>query len=140
ADWLHREAMYILNHWGEKEFGAAYDELDEERQAQLRARLQKHLRENTYNLQDGTLTISPLRAEAFRSNSAYYASLFTDDPEFASLREQYAIPANAIKDPERMEKMNAFFFWASWACVTTRPGVDFTYSNNWPPDELVGNK
>lgn len=39
-----------------------------------------------------------------------------------------------------MSKMNAFFFWTSWACVTERPGSDITYTNNWPPDDLVGNK
>jgi len=36
--------------------------------------------------------------------------------------------------------MNAFFFWASWACVTNRPGKDITYTNNWPGDKLVGNE
>jgi nitric oxide reductase subunit B len=39
-----------------------------------------------------------------------------------------------------MEKMNAFFFWASWATVTERPGKDITYTNNWPPEKLVGNE
>lgn len=39
-----------------------------------------------------------------------------------------------------MHKMNAFFFWASWACITNRPGKDVTYTNNWPPDEIAGNK
>jgi nitric oxide reductase subunit B len=38
-----------------------------------------------------------------------------------------------------MQKMNAFFFWAAWACVTERPGKDITYTSNWPGDDLVGN-
>lgn len=38
-----------------------------------------------------------------------------------------------------MEKMNAFFFWAAWACVTNRPDSDLTYTSNWPPDEVIGN-
>lgn len=36
--------------------------------------------------------------------------------------------------------MSGFFFWATWACVTERPGSDITYTHNWPPEELVGNK
>ena len=44
-------------------------------------------------------------------------SLFGDDPELDKLRDAYAIPANAIRDPERHAQLNAFFFWASWACV-----------------------
>lgn len=38
-----------------------------------------------------------------------------------------------------MQRMNAFFFWTAWACVTERPGKDITYTSNWPGDDLVGN-
>ena len=27
----------------------------------------------------------------------------------------------------------------AWACITDRPGSAITYTNNWPPDETVGN-
>ncbi|HOO85825.1 MAG TPA: nitric-oxide reductase large subunit, partial [Prolixibacteraceae bacterium] len=87
-----------------------------------------------------TITISPLRAEAFKALSAHYTGLFMDNPNLKHLREAYAIPSNSIKSKERMELMNAFFFWASWATVTERPGQDITYTNNWPPENLVGNK
>ena len=56
------------------------------------------------------------------------------------LRDNYAIPANSIKTPERMAQMNAFFFWTAWACVTNRPGSDISYTNNWPAEELVANQ
>jgi len=36
--------------------------------------------------------------------------------------------------------MDTFFFWASWACITERPGSAITYTHNWPPDEIIGNK
>ncbi|HMM17372.1 MAG TPA: cbb3-type cytochrome c oxidase subunit I, partial [Petrimonas sp.] len=55
------------------------------------------------------------------------------------LRSDYAIPKNAIKDESRMEKMAQFFFWASWACVTERPGESITYTHNWPNDAQIGN-
>src|SRR5690606_11415344 len=50
-----------------------------------------------------------------------------------------SIPANAVSDPQRLHQLNAFFFWASWACTTERPGQEITYTNNWPPERLVGN-
>src|SRR5690606_659679 len=40
----------------------------------------------------------------------------------------------------RQHMMNGFFFWASWACATNRPGADLTYTNNWPPETLIGNQ
>ncbi len=139
ADWLHREAVFMLNHWAGEEYNSDFEQLNEEQQAMLKARLQKQLRENTYDPETGIIEISPLRAEAIREVSKHYKALFTDDPAFEELREAYAIPANTIKDQERMDQMNAFFFWASWACVTNRPGSEITYTNNWPAEELVGN-
>ena len=139
ADWLHREALYILNFWAQQEHSSTYDKLDEETKAGLQIRLQKELRTNTYNPETKVLTISPLRAQAFEYLRGYYSSLFTDDPAFNTLRDNYAIPKNAIKDTNRLRQMNTFFFWASWACVTNRPGENVSYTHNWPPDKLIGN-
>jgi len=140
ADWLHRESVFMLDAWAHEKDSMAFDQLDPERQAYLKARLQEELRTNTYNPGTSTLTISDLRAESYKSNSQHYASLFGDDPALADLREAYAIPANSIKDSERQDKMNAFFFWASWVCSTNRPGSDITYTNNWPPEDLIANR
>ena len=64
ADWLHREAVYILEHWSEDEFGQEYSELSREQQAQLQGRLEGVMRTNTYDSATQTITIDPLRAEA----------------------------------------------------------------------------
>jgi nitric oxide reductase subunit B len=140
ADWLHREALYILNRWSTEEYAISYDNLDSENKAKLDQRLKNELRKNQYDDATQNLMISEVRAEAYRSNSEHYSGLFMDNPEQADLREAYSIPPNSIEDPERMNKMNAFLFWASWATVTERPDKEITYTNNWPPDKLVGNE
>lgn len=140
ADWLHREAMWLLNHWAETESGKSYTNLDAEKQGALRARLRGELRTNTYNAETGMLSVSPLRAQAIEAVGAQYAALFGENPELAQLRDAYALPANTIRDPERQGAMNKFFFWTAWACVTERPGQYVTYTQNWPPEELVGNR
>ncbi len=140
ADWLHKESLYILDKWGNQQFGSNYEQLAEEQQAQLRARLRKEIRTNTYNADKNELVISKDRYEAFQYLSNYYAGLFMDDPNLAYLRDHYAIPENSIKDEERMAEMNAFFFWSTWSCATNRIGSDITYTNNWPNEELVGNR
>lgn len=50
-----------------------------------------------------------------------------------------AIPVGSVQTVERMDKMVQFFFWASWACSTERPGKDITYTHNWPNESLIGN-
>ena len=140
ADWLHREATFMVDRWAQDESGGSFEELDSERQAALSARLQNELRSNGVDPSTGDLTISALRADAFRANTAHYTALFGDDPAAAGERDAYAMRLNTVEGDERMSQLNAFFFWASWSCVTARPGQEITYSNNWPPDDLVGNR
>lgn len=140
ADWLHREAVWLLDHWADQDHQKPYDDLDVESQAALRARLQKELRPNTYDPETGKLTVSPVRAQAIAAVGQHYLGLFGDDPEFVELRDAYAIPTNSVPNLERREAMNAFFFWATWACVTNRPDSNVSYTQNWPAESLVGNQ
>jgi len=139
ADWIHREAVYMLNAMAESTDSMPFDKLTPERQAYFKALLQKDVRTNRYDDATQTLVISDLRAKAIKSNAEYYKNLFTNGKEQAKERIAYAIPENTVKNNESMHKMNAFFFWTAWACVTERPGKDITYTSNWPGDELVGN-
>lgn len=140
ADWLHKEAVFMLNQLSLKTDSIPYEQLSDERKASLKVTLQKEIRENTYNTETKLLTVTPLRAAAIADNSNYYSGLFTDNPEMDKLRDAYSIPENSLKDPERVRQLNAFFFWISWACVTQRPGQEISYTNNWPADELVANR
>ncbi len=139
ADWLHKEAVFMLDKFSMQKEGIPYSQLSEEKQASLKVVLQKELRKNSYNEQTKTLTVSDLRAEAIASNSKFYGGLFTNDPALAKLRDAYSIPENSLKTQERVDLLNSFFFWISWACVTERPGQKITYTNNWPSEQLVGN-
>src|SRR5690606_10671378 len=49
ADWLHREAVFILDRWANDEFGSDFEALDPERQAQLTGRLTSLMHTNTYD-------------------------------------------------------------------------------------------
>jgi nitric oxide reductase subunit B len=140
ADWLHREATWLLDKWSNDQFSTNYDSLKPEQQAALRERLKTEMRTNTYNPATSELVISNDRAAAIEAVSAHYASLFGDDPALAKLREAYAIPPLTIKDASRQRMMNAFFFWAAWTCTTNRPGSTISYTNNWPAESLVDNK
>jgi nitric oxide reductase subunit B len=134
ADWLHREATFILDRWATAEFGSEYAKLDGEKQAQLQGRLAKEMRTNTYDPNTGTVTVSPVRAEAFRANLEHYSDVFSRG------KAEYAIPAGAVTDPDRLRKLAAFFFWTSWAASTNRPNEQITYTHNWPYEPLVGNR
>ncbi|MCA9232998.1 MAG: nitric-oxide reductase large subunit [Planctomycetales bacterium] len=134
ADWLHREAVFILDQWAKSDHDSEFEKLDNEQQAQLVARLTKLFHTNTYDSATGTVTIDPIRVEAFNSNLAHYTEVFSTG------NSDYAIPAGAVSDPDRLRKLSAFFFWSAWAAGTDRPNDISTYTNNWPHEPLIGNR
>ncbi|OJW19813.1 MAG: nitric oxide reductase large subunit [Planctomycetales bacterium 71-10] len=134
ADWLHREATFILDRWAQADLGKPFDELGAEDRARLEARLTALLRTNTFDPATGAVTIDPVRAEAFDAALAHYTDVFSNG------NAAYAIPAGAVSDPDRLNKLAAFFWWTSWAASTNRPGDDITYTNNWPHEPLIGNR
>jgi nitric oxide reductase subunit B len=133
ADWLHREAVYILDNWARQSGGTSWASLGDEQKAALRARLERLMRTNTFDASTGRVVIDPIRAAAFEALAAHYADVFSRG------RPEYAIPAGALADPQKQRQMAAFFWWTSWAASTNRPGENVTYTQNWPAEPLVGN-
>lgn len=139
ADWLHRQADYLLNLWAQRSFNKNYEAMSMAEQAPLRTRLQDELRTNTYTTDNEQIVISPDVAEAIQHVGMHYKALFGDDPSHEELRDKYSMMRNTVLSPENRDALCAFFFWASWACYTERPGEKITYTSNWPSERLVGN-
>jgi nitric oxide reductase subunit B len=131
---LHRELVFLLDRWARDKGASGYDALSVEDQAALRARLKGQVRTNTYDEATRTLTLSPVRAEAFEDNAHHYADVF------ANGRHEYAIPAGALTDAHRQRALAAFFFWTAWACETNRPDLAVSYTQNWPHEPLIDNE
>lgn len=133
ADYLHREAVYILDKWSLSDYGTKYQNLDSEKQAMLRQRLQNLVRANNYDETTGILQLPSVRAEAFQENLRHYTDVFSNG------NTDYAIQKGAQSDPERLRKLTAFFFWTAWASAANRPGNTISYTSNFPSEPLVGN-
>jgi nitric oxide reductase subunit B len=134
ADWLHRESTFILDRWALSDYGTEFSKLDNEKQSQLIGRLTTFMRTNTYVPKTQILTVEPVRAEAFEANLAHYSDVFSNG------KTDYAIPAGAVTDPDRLRQLSAFFFWTAWAASTNRPNATISFTNNWPHEPLVCNR
>jgi nitric oxide reductase subunit B len=133
ADYLHREAVFILDEFAKKDFSTNYSSLSSEQQAAMRQRLQNLVRTNTYDEATGTITLDPLRARAFEENLKYYTDIFSNG------NKAFAIQKGAQSDPVKLRQMTAFFFWSAWASAANRPNDTISYTSNFPAESLVGN-
>jgi len=140
ADWLHREAQAWLQIRASSQYGKSFKSLSAGDQAKLGAELRPDIRANTYDPATKVLTISDERAQAISEVAAHYESLFSNDPATQALRETYAMKDGTVDTMEHRRQMSTFFFWTSWAAVTSRPNQTASYTNNWPYDPLVGNE
>jgi len=134
ADWLHREAVFVLNEWSQSLYNSSYEKLSPEQRGGLQARLQQMYRTNTYDPATGTIRIAPVRARAYLACEAHYAGVFMKG------EAGYAIPAGTVRDPVQMQELASFIFWTAWAASTNRPNDRITYTSNWPFEPLVGNR
>ncbi|MHB8652947.1 MAG: nitric-oxide reductase large subunit [Terriglobia bacterium] len=121
ADYLHRAALIAIDQYA----GAGSD----------RAKTQtiEDFKTNRYNSVTQTLTYSAAQARAFTDLTRYYGEVFGEPSTKFGLRPK------AISDPEEIHQLTAFFSWSAWASSALRPGLGYSYTNNWPPEPLVDN-
>lgn len=132
ADWIHKEAMFLLNKWS-LPYGKKYENLSAENKGLLKGRLVDQIKTNTYDTITKNVWITADRKEAILSNAKHYKDIFSKG------NAEYAIPKDMLVDASKLDDLNAFLFWASWAASTNRIGDTITYTSNWPHEPLIDN-
>lgn len=98
------------------------------------AAMLEEFRTNRYDENTGVLGLTDRQVKAFGEVQKHYATFFGPDADRNGL-----LP-DAITDPGEIRQLTSFFAWTAWAAAAERPGVDYSYTNNWPPEPLVDNK
>ena len=130
---LHMLGEHMREHLAKEAFNKSYPELEIDQKSVIDAKAIRQLKENGYDGDRDELKITPAQAYAFGKIKEYYQKFFTEGSK------GHTISANTIKTQEEIADISSFFFWLAWAAGTNRPGKDYTYTNNWPPDQSVGN-
>ena len=139
ADWLHRELLAWLELAAQETHGKSYAQLNGNAQAGLDYELKKEYRGNTFNPDTGNVTVTQRRASAIAQTADYYHRLYGAAPELQKTRSNFAMKEDTLPDASRRDDLTKFFFWTAWAASPDRPGTVATYTNNWPPEPLIGN-
>ncbi|HVQ96294.1 MAG TPA: cbb3-type cytochrome c oxidase subunit I [Mycobacteriales bacterium] len=121
ADYLHRSAELVTTAYG----GPGSDTAASRVRAEFTA--------NRYDPRTGTLTVPAAQAAAFDTLVGHYRDTLGNPAGRTGLRP------SAITDPAQVRQLTSYFAWSAWSAAAKRPAQRYSYTNNWPPEPLVGN-
>ena len=133
AEYLHTLALDANETLAKQEYGKSWQELSSLEQQAVSGEVQEMLKENRYQAQTKTLSFSQAEVDSFQNQVGKWTGYFADPTLNGGL------PAAYIKDSEELRKLTAFFAWAAWASAAKRPGLGYSYTNNFPFDPIAGN-
>jgi len=122
ADYLRRSALFVREEYGGEDSDRATVQTVED------------FKENRYDPETRTLEFTAPQAGAFEELRGHYGRYFGEPTT------KYGLRPEAISDPEEIRQLTAYFAWTAWAASALRPGTNYTYTNNWPPEPLVQNE
>ncbi len=95
---------------------------------------QREIKRNRHDPAANVVTVGAAQAYAAREIERRIAAMFRGEGGEAFH------PAGFLSDEAELRDLAAFFFWGAWVCGAERPGKSYTYTHNWPYDELAGNR
>ena len=94
----------------------------------------RELQANRYDPTTGTLVWTDGQVSAFEEIHQHFGELVYDRKVSGE-----GLKPGMITNAEDTRAITSFIAWTAWTGVARRPGKTYSYTNNWPPEELVGN-
>ncbi|GAB4349039.1 MAG: nitric-oxide reductase large subunit [Candidatus Abyssubacteria bacterium] len=133
ATTLHLIGQHMREYYAEYLFRTPFAQLPERDKDNLNAIVIRNIKSNNFDPATGVLSLTPAQAYAYEKLADFWDALFRDGDT------DYGFLPNTVRAPEERADLAAFFFWTAWASGANRPGLDYSYTNNWPHDPSVGN-
>jgi nitric oxide reductase subunit B len=135
----------VLHRWGLATAGVLYNGDPNFRQADLESlpavtraalqmRVQQEFKPNRYDADTGSLTLTAAQTRGLQKVFEDYQTLLSKGSVV------HSIPRDWFKDRKQIHNVTAFFAWTAWAAAANRPGAPFSYTANFPHDDLIGNQ
>lgn len=133
AEYLHRLAEIGRDTVAMSRFGRPFTQLEPGQALEVGETVKGILKHNRYDATNRTLTYSAVESSALQIQIQEWKTYFSGEIPAPGL------PKHFIQSDEELKALATYFSWATWATVAPRPGVDYSYTNNWPYEPLVGN-
>ncbi|MBE9167402.1 nitric-oxide reductase large subunit [Pleurocapsales cyanobacterium LEGE 06147] len=135
----------VLHRWGLATAGVLYDgqpdfsqadleALPPAERAGLQAKVSEQFKTNRYDSQTGELVLTNAQTKGLKQVFQDYRQLLAHGSVV------HSIPDGWFEDDTQIHNVTAFFVWTAWAASANRPNAPFSYTANWPHDDLIGNQ
>ena len=130
---LHMMAEAIGDYFAQEDYGKSYNDLDDLKKGLIDVKIKHESKTNRYDAAKDELTITASQIKGLKKVEQHWQTVFSKG------EKRYGFLPNTIRTQEQRLEISRFFFWTAWVASTLRPGKDYSYTNNWPPDRMVGN-
>lgn len=130
---LHLVAEAVGDYLATAEYGKSYAGLDDLQKDIIDVKTKREIKANRYDAAGDTLKLTDAQVKGLQRVVDHWGKTFKEG------ETRYGFLPNTIPDEQQRLQVSRFFFWTAWVASTLRPGADYTYTNNWPPDRRVGN-
>jgi nitric oxide reductase subunit B len=134
AEALHRIGEGAAAALAQRRYGKDVASLTPVELAAVKSEVAILLKTNRYDAASRTLAFTEPESLAYRQQVRFWTDYSHEPARNGGLK------ADLITDPQELRQLTAFIVWAAWASVANRPGVDYSYTNNFPYDPDVGNR
>ncbi|MFO8041511.1 MAG: nitric-oxide reductase large subunit [Sodalinema sp.] len=135
----------LLHRWGLATAGVLYadtpdftqsdwESLSGIEQAQLQVQVEEDFKTNRYDGETETLTLTAAQTQGLSQVFDDYHRLLSQGSV------THSIPSGWFTDEDQLHNVTAFFTWTAWAAAANRPNAPFSYTANFPHDDLIGNQ
>ena len=133
AEYLHTLVVDSAKQISLARFNKNYNDLNSLEKGSVDTEVKKTLRQNRYDPRTSTLTYSYEELYSFENQISKWASYFSKPTV------NFGLPKSYIMNFDELRQLTAFFAWTAWASAVNRPGKNYSYTNNFPYEPLVGN-
>jgi len=133
AQYLHNLAVDVRNEIALEKYSTGFSDLNPEQKESLVNLTRNFLTLNRYNADSHLLYFTDIEIKTFHKQIDYWKDYFQKPAVNRGL------PITLIVNREELRKLTSFFAWAAWATTANVPGKNFSYTNNFPFEPLIGN-
>lgn len=135
----------LLHRWGLATAGVIYngnpdftqedlESLSDIDRATLQIQVEKQFKTNRYDPETQALTLTKAQTIGLQKVFEDYQTLLSQGSVV------HSIPSGWFTDNTQIHNVTAFWAWTAWAAAANRPNAPFSYTANFPHDDLIGNQ